>query len=126
MKFIIVLVALLMIPALPASAKSYTTHDIYNETNVCVWMPLDVSSIIRSGWTNKAAAFVKPREHTRFTIEQEHEIKVRAEPRATAECSGGRITDLDIIEKGGLGMVGSSETTVRRNAAGAFSLKWGR
>jgi hypothetical protein len=126
MKFIIVLVALLMIPALPASAKSQSTHDIYNETAVCVWMTLDVSSPVRSSWTNKAAEFVKPGEHTRFTIEREHEIKVRAEPRGTAACTGGRIADLDIIEKGGLSFLGSSETTLRRNAAGAFSLKWGR
>ncbi|HEY8322828.1 MAG TPA: hypothetical protein VIG46_13640 [Candidatus Baltobacteraceae bacterium] len=123
MKSVAVLLTLASLCALPAAAAT-TRHDIYNATQMCAWMTLDIASPI-SPWKNKHAGFLKPGEHVTWTINAEKELKIRAEPRKTADCSSGKAGDLSIVEKSAWNVLGSSETTLA-GQEGAFRLHWGK
>ncbi len=123
MKIAAAFLAATLLCALPASAAT-TRHDVYNASNVCAWMTLDIASPI-SSWKNKHAGFLKPGEHVTWVINAEKELKIRAEPRKTGDCSSQKIGDLDIIEKSAWNVLGSSETTLTGHE-GAFRLHWGK
>lgn len=123
MKTAAALLALAFLCALPAVAAT-TRHDIYNASNTCAWMTLDIASPI-SPWKNKHAGFLKPGEHVTWVINAEKELKIRAEPRENADCSGAKIGDLDIVEKSAWNVLGSSETSLT-GSKGAFHLHWGK
>jgi hypothetical protein len=123
MKTAAALLALALLCALPAAAAT-TRHDIYNASNTCAWMTLDIASPI-SAWKNKHAGFLKPGEHVTWVINAEKELKIRAEPRENADCSGAKIGDLDIVEKSAWNVLGSSETSLT-GSKGAFRLHWGK
>ena len=112
-----------LVCSLPAEAAT-TRHDIYNASNTCAWMTLDIASPI-SPWKNKHSGFLKPGEHLFWVINAEKELKIRAEPRKNADCSGAKIGDLDIVEKSAWNVLGSSETTLA-GREGAFRLHWGK
>jgi hypothetical protein len=123
MKTAAALLAAALLCTLPATAAT-TRHDVYNASNTCAWMTLDIASPI-SSWKNKHAGFLKPGEHVTWTINAEKELKIRAEPRENAGCSGPKIGDLDIVEKSAWNVLGSSETSLT-GRKGAFRLHWGK
>jgi len=123
MKIVAALFGATLLFAVPAVAAT-TQHDIYNATAVCSWMTLDIASPI-SPWKNKHAGFLKPGEHVTWSITAEKELKIRAEPRKTADCASAKIADLEIVEKSAWNVLGSSETTLTGHE-GAFRLHWGK
>jgi hypothetical protein len=123
MKRSLACLALLAVSALPANAGYTTKHWVHNRSNTCAWITLDVANWARP-WRNEASHMLPPGRDVVFTIDPTKELKIRAEPRANANCSGAKIADLDVVEKGGLDNLGNSQTTLR-GQAGAFTIKWG-
>ena len=119
-----ILIAAVLLSAASANAYPPTHHWVYNASNTCAWFTLDTSSPI-STWKNRHGAFIKPGGQIEWTIDPTTELKIRAEPRLNADCSGDKVGDLDIVEKSGWTRLGSSETSLTGHI-GAFRLHWGK
>jgi hypothetical protein len=122
------LVAVVLSAALPARAipAGMSSHWFYNRTGVCVWVTVDTSTWVTS-WKNRAAKFLEPGKEHEFIIDKTTHLKMRAEPRHTAACTGPRSADIDITESSSspMSMVGNSETTFFRSG-GSYHLRWGK
>jgi hypothetical protein len=125
MRLAAILLAAVVLSAGSANAVGTSVHYIYNASNTCAWMTLDTSSPISSSWTNRHGGLLKPGESVKWEISKTTQLKIRAEPRRNADCSGGKIADLDIVEKSPWNHLGSSETSLIGHE-GAFRLKWGK
>jgi hypothetical protein len=124
MKRSLICFALVAIAALPASAGYTTKHWVYNRSNACAWITLDVANWARP-WRNEASHMLPAGHDVMFEIDPTKELKIRAQPRRTTDCaSGASGDDLHVIEKGGLDNLGNSQTTLRGHA-GAFTIRWG-
>jgi hypothetical protein len=122
-KFIIAFALIFAIATVPALAGQNQRH-VYNASHTCAWITIDTANAI-SKWSNQAYAYLKPGEGRTFTVASAPELKVRAEPTLHADCTGGKITDLNIVEKNGAGDLGNSETTLYTLHT-IFHLKWGK
>jgi hypothetical protein len=69
---------------------------------------------------------VPPGETHQFDVPGNLYFKVRAEPRAMANCDNTKIGDLDITEFSLTRDIGPSETTIVGGAGKTFSLRWGK
>jgi hypothetical protein len=105
----------------PAGASK---HWVYNRTPNCAWVTIDTATPV-SAWVNEGHQWIGPGGEHVFTIPATSQLKVRAEPRHSAACSGPRAADVSIAEKG-LSAVGNSETTLFQNSAGQYHLRWGK
>jgi hypothetical protein len=123
MKRFLVCLALVAVSTLPANAVNTSHHWVYNRSNTCAWITVDVANWARP-WRNEASHMLEPGRDIEFEIPLTNELKIRAEPRRNADCSGGKIGDLEVVEKAGLDKLGNSQTTLR-GQAGAFTIKWG-
>jgi hypothetical protein len=122
MKSFLAILVLIAIAASPALAESKRT--VYNASHTCAWITIDTATMI-SPWRNQAYRYLKPGERFTFAVKSDPELKVRAEPTLHADCSGGKITDLNIVEKAGARDLGDSETTLYTLHT-IFHLKWGK
>jgi hypothetical protein len=122
---LLALPAILLTTMVPALASS--THRVYNLSDTCAWVTIDEASYTR-GWHNVAAGFIKPGQHNTWTLGNMVHIKVRTEPRQTADCASKKIADEEIRESSSFGStLGNSEATLRRrDYGGGFLLVWGR
>ncbi|HEY5258469.1 MAG TPA: hypothetical protein VIJ12_08850 [Candidatus Baltobacteraceae bacterium] len=123
MKSVLAFLALaLVLTTLPAYAEN--TRYVYNRSHTCAWMTIDIANSITK-WRNVASGYLKPGESRTFTVPSASELKVRAQPTLHADCSGGQITDIDIVEKNAARDLGNSETTLYVENT-IFRLKWGK
>jgi hypothetical protein len=96
-------VVLSMVLPTPALAN-VDTVTIKNESNKCAWVTIYFASfytpweIVERPEASKPQ-FLKPGEEHHFGIGHETEIKIRAEVKANADCTGSTIADTYDIKK---------------------------
>jgi hypothetical protein len=95
----LLIVAVLALGTTPADAHNDATVHFTNASRVCVWLTVDTGSAF-SSYTAVKYGFVKPGERVVWTFGQMADVKFRAQPRKTAECSGDRSADVSIYKGG--------------------------
>lgn len=119
--------------AVPASAiapsslppATSSKHWVYNRTPNCAWITVDTATVV-SAWKNEGFHYIEPGGEYVFAIAPTSQLKVRAEPRHSKECSGARAADVSIVEKSSGAALGNSETTLFQDPAGQYRLRWGK
>ena len=102
-------IAMVLAMLLPAPAlANVDTVTIKNESNKCAWVTIYFASFY-TPWEivnrpeKSKPQFLRPGEEHFFGIGHETEIKIRAEVKANADCTGGTIADTYDIKKDGNG-----------------------
>jgi hypothetical protein len=116
--------ALALSASLPAFAGN-VTHTVYNTTHTCAWVTVDTANMM-SPWRNDAFHYVKPGESYPFKVEARPELKVRAEPTKNADCSGGKIADVDTVQKRGIDDISAAQNFKITFSGGKFHVEGGK
>lgn len=108
------------------AAKNEVNRWVHNKTDHCVWFTIDQHATMARAWWNVEYRFIPAGESYLFKPVNSEYVKVRAEPRATKACSGGKVADLDVTTGTDMTVVPPSDTTLRGGSGQPFHLSWGK
>jgi len=83
----------------------YSDAEVRNNTDICAWITVYTASRY-TAWkilsqTHNRPRFLKPGANHYFSLERAREVKVRAEFKAHADCTGNTVADTWEVRKEG-------------------------
>ncbi|HEY8321608.1 MAG TPA: hypothetical protein VIG46_07480 [Candidatus Baltobacteraceae bacterium] len=93
---------------------------VYNMSHSCAWITIDIGGPMVA-WHNVEHRYIQPGDFVKFEVQGLQDLKVRAEPTLRVDCSGGKVADLSIVEKG----AATATASTLFSADGRYHLRWG-